>query len=291
MSHRNADELAYYSSFGNATDPQRYSFLLDGLPTTALELSSVVQGTLVHILEAWRYGLQLPVERKREVSIGTAAGLLERSQELDGRPLTEVRSPSKRVVATCHDFSILLCAMFRQQRRPARARAGFAAYLSPGRYIDHWVCQYWDGGAARWVTVDAQLDQVQRQGYGIGFDPCDVPEDRYLTGARAWQQCRAGRMDPQLFGFSRWWGMGYLRHVLLRDLLALNKMEGLPWENAGLSEVDESGVSAADRTDLDQIAALAAGNDGAFAALRSTAEQVLRTGRPPDWRPWRLDQV
>jgi hypothetical protein len=98
-------------------------------------------------------------------------------------------------------------------------------------------------------------------------------------------------MDPQSFGFSRWWGMGYLRHVLLRDLLALNKREGLPWEDAGLPAGDEGVITDEDRARLDEIAALALAGNGAFAGLRSAYEDVMSLRRPPDWWPWRLDEV
>jgi hypothetical protein len=283
--------LRYYALPGGATDLGEYASLCDALPVSVPDLCRVVQGVLIHILETWRYGVELPKARQSEVSIGTAEGLLKRIMELDGQPLTVQRPPERRVVATCHDFSILLCAMLRHQGQPARARAGFAAYLMPGKYVDHWVCQYWDGGAERWVTVDAQLDAVHCQGYGIAFDPCDAPADQYLTGARAWQECRAGRIDPQSFGFSRWWGMAYLRHVLLRDLLALNKREGLPWEDAGLTVEDERAVTDEDRLRLDRIAALALAGNGALAGLRFAYEEVVTLGRPPDCLPWALDEV
>jgi hypothetical protein len=286
-----ADPLQYYASPGDATDPGEYVSLCDALPAGVPDLCRIAQGVLIHILETWRYSIELPKARQAEVRIGTAEGLLKRILELEAEPLTVQRPPAKRVVATCHDFSILLCAMLRWQGRAARARAGFAAYLMPGKYVDHWVCQYWDGGASRWVTVDAQLDTVHRQGYGIAFDPCDVPDDQYLTGAGAWQACRAGRKDPQLFGFSRWSGMGYLRHVLLRDIMALYKKEGLPWEDAGLPAGDEGMITDEDRARLDEVAELALAGNGTFASLRSAYEEIVRLGRPPDWWPWRLDDV
>jgi hypothetical protein len=285
------DPLQYYTLPGDATDPGQYASLCDDLPTTIPALSGVVQGLLIHILETWRYAIDLPKERQGEVRIGTAEGLLARILELDDQPLTVQRPPEKRVVATCHDFSILLCAILRRQGQPARARAGFAAYLMPGKYTDHWVCEYWQPETQRWVLVDAQLDGVHRLGYGTAFDPCDVPWEQYLTGARAWQECRTGRLDPQSFGFSRWWGTGYLRHVLLRDLLAINKKEGLPWEDAGLVAAEESAVTDQDRARLDEIAALALAGNGAFAGLRSAYEEVVRRGCPPDFLPWRLDEV
>jgi hypothetical protein len=288
---RGADPLRYYSSPGDSTDLGDCACFCAGLPTSVPGLCTILQGALIHILEAWRYGIELPEARQNEVCIGTAEGLLRRIFELDRQPLIVKRPPEKRVVATCHDFSILLCAILRRQGQPARPRAGFAAYLMPGKYTDHWVCQYWRPDTRRWVTVDAQLDGVQRLGYGINFDPCDVPLAQYLTGAHAWQECRAGRADPHSFGFSRWWGMGYLRHVLLRDLFALNKREGLPWEHAGLPVSDEGSITARDRAHLDELARLVELSDSAFASLHSAYEEVANRGRPADYLPWRLDEV
>jgi len=291
MSQESVEALQFYAIPGAVTDPGELAGWLDGLPMAIPELCRIVQGLLIHTLEGRRYGLVLSDERQAEVRIGTVGGILARVLELSPWPLTLPRPPELRVVATCHDFSILLCAMLRAQRRPARPRAGFATYLVPGRYIDHWLCEVWDPAQARWLRVDAQLDDVHRRGYTIDFDPCDVPAERYLTAGEAWRACRQGQADAQRFGFHRWWGWGYLRHSVLRDLLALNKHEGLPWESAGLREVTDEAVTAADATTLDAIAALTSAGNGALPALRASYQQVLSSGSPPDWRPWRLEDV
>jgi len=291
VSQLRVDVLEYYATPGEVTDPGQHARCLDVLPSEIPALSEIMQGLLIHVLEAERYGVQLSRERSEEVRIGCVTGMLSRILELDRRPLTVARPPERRLVATCHDYAVLLAAILRQQGRPARPRAGFAAYLAPGRYTDHWVCECWRPAEQRWARVDVQLDSVQRKAYDITFDPCDVPGDHYLAGAEAWQLCRAGDMDPDRFGFSRWWGWGYLRHSLLRDLLALNKVEILPWESAGLPEKEEAKVSQQDRATLDRIAALTLEGNGAFPALREAYERVMRLGSPPDWQPWRLEEV
>ena len=40
--------------------------------------------------------------------------------------------------------------------------------------LDHWVCEWWDAPAARWVRTDAQLDEVWRERLGIDFDVLDA---------------------------------------------------------------------------------------------------------------------
>lgn len=287
----NTDCLEYYRTPGAVTDPGVWSCWLDGLPSDVAGLGRVVQGLLIHILEAKRYGVELPQGRKAEIEIGNVAGMMRRLLELDARPLICERRPEKRLVATCHGFAMLMCAMLRRQGHAARARSGFAAYLMPAKYIDHWVCEYWQSSQQRWVMVDAQLDAVQRSAYGVTFDPSDVPADALVLAGRAWQEARGGCVDPQRFGFARWWGLAYLRHQVLRDLFALNKVELLPWCKSGLVEKGEEATSDAERETVDRIAALTLSGNGALSEIRCTYRNVIELGIPPDWSPWRPEQV
>jgi hypothetical protein len=286
-----SDCLEYYRSPGVISDPGEWGDWLDGLPADLADLSRVLQGLLIHILEARRYGVELPEERKAEIETGRVAGMIRRLIELDPRPFLADRPPERRLVATCHGYALLMCAALHRQGRPARARPGFAAYLMPKRFIDHWVCEYWESDRKQWVTVDAQLDAVERQAYGISFDACDVPSDQLVLAGRAWQEARAGRVDPQRFGFARWWGWSYLRHQVLRDLFALNKVELLPWSRSGLAEKDDQNTSEGERAMVDRIAALAVAADGALPELRSMYGRVIQLGNPPDWSPWRPELV
>ena len=287
----NTDCLQYYRTPGMMTNAGDWADWLDGLPSDLPGLIRVVQGLLIHILEARRYGVEVPEGRKAEIEIGRVAGMMARLFELDPRPLTCERPPEKRLVATCHGFAVMMCAILHRQERPARARPGFAAYLMPGKYIDHWVCECWQSGQQRWITVDAQLDAVERRAYEVSFDPCDVPPDELVLAGRAWQQARAGFVDPQRFGFARWWGWAYLRHQVLRDLFALNKVELLPWSKSGLAEKDDQETSESEKVMVDRIAALALSADGALPKLRSMHRHVVKFGSPPDWSPWRPGQV
>ena len=89
-----------------------------------------------------------------------AEAMLVQAMTLDSVRIGEVRLPGKRVVSNCRHFSTMLCAFLRHKDFPARARCGFSAYFEPGKYVDHWVCEYWNSGEARWVQVDAQLDAL-----------------------------------------------------------------------------------------------------------------------------------
>ena len=100
--------------------------------------------------------------------------------------------------------------MLRAHGVPARARCGFGAYFEKGKFIDHWVSEYWNAAQRRWILVDAQLDERQRELFRIAFDPQDVPRDRFLVAGDAWRRCRAGEADPQAFGILDMHGLWFI---------------------------------------------------------------------------------
>lgn len=282
--NRSDDPLAYYASAGVMTDPGEHAGLFDGLPAEIGALVDVVQGLMLHVFWAERYGAHLPEERQQEVQLRPASAKLARIQELDDQPLGEARPLERRLVGNCRDFTVLLCTMLRYQGVPARARCGFGTYFLPDHYEDHWVCEYWDRDQERWKQVDSQLDAFQQEQLAIDFDPLDVPHDRFLTGGKAWQMCRAGDADPDHFGIFEMRGIWFVRGNLVRDFLSLNKVEILPWDGGwGFLEGEEEMEGAI----MDQIAALSLAGDGVFAEIRSTYGDDSRFHIPEAWYPRR----
>jgi hypothetical protein len=78
--------------------------------------------------------------------------------------------------------------------------------------------------------VDSQLDSFQRKTLGIEFDPLDVPPEEFITAGRAWEMCRSGRANPDKFGIFDMHGIWFVWGDVVRDFLALNKIEILPWD-------------------------------------------------------------
>ncbi len=274
--------LEYYARQSIITDPKGEASLFERLPTDIPSLCKVVQGLLIHIFWAERYGEQLSDERRQQVQLRHVARTLARIRELDNRPLTLARPLDKKLVGNCRDFTTLLCAMLRHQGVPARARCGFGVYFEPDHYEDHWVVEYWNVEAQRWVSVDAQLDEFQRKALGTAFDPCDVPRDQFLPGGRAWQLCRAGQADPDHFGILDMHGLWFVQSDFVRDVASLNKVELLPWDCWGLGDVGPDGVaSAEDAVLLDRVAPLTLAGNEAFAELRSIYESDARLRVPP----------
>ena len=283
MSEPITNPLEYYACPGPMTDPGEHAALFDGLPADVPALCQAVQGVMLHIFWAERYGVTLSEERKQEVNIRPVAQKLARIRELDDRPLTIARPLDKKLVGNCRDFSVMLCAMLQHQGVPARARCGFGAYFLPNHYEDHWVCEYWNADKGRWVMVDAQLDALQRQVLEIAFDPCDVPRDQFLVGGKAWHVCRTGQADPEAFGIFDMHGLWFIRGDLVRDFLALNKVEILPWDGWGLIARRDEELSADDMALLDRIAALTLVDDPPFAEVRAIYERDARLRTPPEY--------
>jgi hypothetical protein len=243
-----------YAAYGQQTSPGRHEALFDGLPSGIGALCEIVQGLIVHEFLTQRYGFELSDERRATVHVRPVEQMLHHIAAEDGRPLTAAREPSARFVGDCRHFTVLTVAMLRAQGTPARARCGFGGYFGSGMFEDHWVCEYWNTDAGRWVLADAQLDDMQRRLFGIDFDPLDVPRDQFVVAGQAWEQYRQGKADPATFGLSAlkeggdWW----IAANLVRDVAALNNMEMLPWDVWGAmpkpdEAIDDERVALFDR--------------------------------------------
>ena len=276
----------YFIRPGRLTDPGNLAMLLDDLPTDLPGLCRLVQGLLIHIFWAERYGLQLPATRQGEVQLRWVVRQLARIIELDDRPLYEARPLEQRLVGNCRDFSVLLTTILRHQGVPARARCGFGRYFLPNHYEDHWVCEYWNSAQQRWVLVDAQLDPLQQKALALPFDPLDVPRDQFIVGGKAWQLCRRGQADPETFGIADMHGLWFVRGNLVRDVAALNKVELLPWDSWAIIDQPDDQLTVDDLAILDQVAELTNSNVSDFARVQALYETDVRLRVPPTIRSY-----
>ena len=246
--------LAYYTAQGAMTDPRAHASLYEDLPKDVPGLVKVVQGLMVHIFWARAYQLELSEARQAEVNLRPVPRKLARILELDPAPLYQSRQNVVKLVGNCRDFTVLTVSLLRSKDIPARSRCGFGTYFMPNHYEDHWVLEYWNAAQERWVWVDAQMDELQQNALKLPFDPLDMPVGAFVTGGKAWQMARRGEADPDCFGIFEFKGMDFIKGNLLRDLLALNKFEVLPWDFWGLLNTPVAEMSAADLARLDQAA-------------------------------------
>ena len=263
------ESLEYYARQGVMTDPGPFAHLLDDLPHDIPSLCRVVQGLLMHPFETRLYEVELTSVQRKEVNIRPVAQMLKLMHTLDNRPFTVARPPDERVVGNCRDHAVLFCAMLRHQGVPARVRVGFAAYFGPQMNYDHWVTEYWNAGQRRWVLVDSQIDESQRQAHQVTFDTGDLGPEQFYIAGRAWQLCRAGQAKSGKFGHnSKVRGWPYLRTSLVQDLAALNKIEVLPWDNWWeLTTKGDEAVTPEEKTLLDHLAGLTTADNTRFAEL------------------------
>lgn len=281
--------LDYFAAPGPFTRAGERAALFEQLPADVGALCKVVQGLMIHVFWAERYGLRIPDERQGELQLRPVGPKLDRIIELDPRPLAEARPPERRLVGNCRDFTVLLTAMLRHQGVPARARCGFGRYFLPNHYEDHWVCEYWNAAQARWVLVDAQLDELQSGVLAIPFSPVDVPRDQFVVGGKAWQLCRSGLADPETFGIADMHGLWFVRGDFVRDIAALNKAELLPWDCWGLIEASDQDLSSDDLATLDVLAELTSGDVPEFERVRACYENDPRLRVPPTIRTYLRD--
>lgn len=241
--------------------------LFENLPQGPQALAGVVQGLLMHEHISPAYGLALSADQHAQAHVRSVEGMLDGIAGHDPRPLTAARVPGERQVGVCRHFTLMHVAMLRDQGVPARARCGFAAYFEKAKFLDHWVTEYWNGRENRWVLVDSQLDQRQRDLFQIAFDPFDVPREQFLVAGDAWMRCRRGEADPQAFGILDMFGYWFIAGNVIRDLAALNNREMLPWDMWGGMTTKEDEV---DHAFIDELSAMTLEPDAHVEALSAT---------------------
>lgn len=263
--------LEYYAAPGPMTDLTGVpADVFDGLPNDPVGLCRAVPGLLVHEMWASAYEFEVPEDRLTDLQSRSAVEMTDVIRRLNPGPLSAARPVEERMVGNCRHFSTLSCALLRRAGIPARARCGFGMYFEPGKYVDHWVTEYWNEAEHRWVRIDAQLDDVQRAAIAADFDTEDLPPGPFLPAGEAWQQCRTGRAEPGNFGIFEFWGLWFVQANVVRELAALNKVELLPWDVWGAMAFQEE-PDAATASLTDTVAGVIVAGD--LGAIRTVYEE------------------
>jgi hypothetical protein len=270
--------LEFYRQPVAMSDAASQRPLFKGLPSDPGALASIVQGLLVHEHIASAYGLTLSGEQHAQAHVRPVEQMLQAITKRDPRPLSAARAAGERQVGVCRHFTLLHVAMLRSKGVPARARCGFGAYFEKGKFLDHWVTEYWNESRKQWVLVDSQIDARQRDLFKIALDPLDVPRDQFLVAGDAWRFCRAGQADPQAFGILDMWGLWFIASNVVRDLAALNNHEMLPWDVWGPMVRTDAEV---DHGLIDRLAELTHDPDTHFAELRAIYDKGPPLSVPP----------
>ena len=282
VAENSCETLRFYATQSIVTDPGRHACLYEGLPHDIPGLCAVAQGLTLHIYLAPRYDVTPSDERRQEeANLRTVEKRLTRALALDDAPITVARPPAERVVGTCRDYAVLLCSFLRYQGVPARVRNGFDTYFTPGFMGDHWICEYWHRDEGRWVQVDVQVDDVQKGLFAIDFDPADLPTGKFLYAGEAYLKALAGEIDANRCGIGELRGLWFVRGNVIRDLMALNKLEVLPW--------DSNALMGSENTELEplikDVARMTADRMLPLDDLRAVYEGHSEFRMPPDWQP------
>ncbi|MEK6964438.1 MAG: transglutaminase domain-containing protein [Nanoarchaeota archaeon] len=311
-----AEILTYYSIPGPLTDLSRYSQAIDGLTDDVNQLTQVVQGIILHVLWVDRYKIIPTPTQLCQALTPRMTDLIDIVSKNNHEAPFAPRPPGSRVIACCREFATLLCALLRTKGIPARSRCGFAAYLAKqGYYEDHWVCEFWNGKS--WQMVDPQIDGFQLdsiktyannqqnidpayQAMLLSLNPMNLTEHHFITAGKAWQLCLNGKtnpecygldVDPKPYGLDSLHGLWFVRGNLIRDFLALNKIEIQPfvagiekipqyWEGWRLITAKDNELTQEENALLDRIAELSIEPDTHYQELRTVYEQT-----PSLWPP------
>lgn len=260
--------LQYYLEHGPMTEITAKLDMVAGVPRDIPTIVAYVQNIFLHQHWSEAYGVELSPERKKEPFLRSFQEKLDFLAERGFTHVADQKPAAEKMVGICRDFSVAAVALCREAGIPARARCGFATYFEPGKYMDHWVLEYWNDDQQRWVMVDAQLDALQQSTLKISFDPLDVGPEHFLTGPRAWILCRQGKADANLFGIFHWWGYDYLGCNLILDVNSLLKTPMQPWDGwPGYKSLPAAQWTEADFEFLDQLAAIALAVDDDFVSF------------------------
>jgi hypothetical protein len=272
--------LDYYAHPCGMSEARRHAANLAGLPADPQALAAVIHGLLVHEHLAGHYGPPPSEARLAQSHLRDVDSMLDAIGGLDPAELARPRPPERRAVGVCRHFSLLAAAAFRAHAIPARARCGFGTYFVPGKAVDHWIVEHWDG--ARWVCADFQIDALQARLFGLEFDPLDQPPGKFLRAGEAWRLCRSGGADPTDFGIFDMAGLWFIAGNLVRDVASLNRMEMLPWDDWGGMAMSDEALTAADLSFYDVLAELTAQVDDRFGELRALYDADPRLKPPPE---------
>lgn len=276
--------VEYFKTAAEISDPKQYKRMLLGLPDDPREICRRIQGLLIHPDWIENYGATIDAGRVNvEQQARSVVEILDHICTLQNSPLDQTRTPAKRAIGSSRNFALLLCSVLRSKGVPSRLRSGFATYFEPGFFDQHCICEYWSDTENYWVRIDPQLDDLQVQTLGITFDACDIPIDDYLYAGEGWIMCRRGRAEQSIFGSKRSNGLGFIKGSIVRDILALNKIETLPWD-AGWGIVDGNDLQEVDRGELGYIDRLARCSANSLVHLaHSFFKDDEKIRFPPDW--------
>jgi hypothetical protein len=214
------------------SDPGRHAALLEAVPTDIPSLSEVARNIIVHYRGS---GLELPSYSRNDIDSRWLSTILDIDQKRHPKPLAEHREATERVQGCCRDHTLFCVGVLRQHGIPARSLVGFAGYLRPGYNHDHVIVQTYDRKTQRWVRFDPEIAEPT-EALPTPHDIPAGPDAPFRTAAEVWKGCRAGALDPDLFGAGpgqEFGGLWFIHNYVLIQLAHRYGDELLLWDAWG----------------------------------------------------------
>lgn len=220
---------SFYTSQSIYSDPGRHLGLLSRVGDGPLEIARWINSLMQHPRGPEAKERAFHQEQVRDLQLRSVEEHLSRALQ---RGLLDSPHDQPKVGGLCRDFALIAVSKFRASNIPARLRVGFADYLAPGYWEDHWLCEWHDG--QKWRRLDVEFAPVQ----GIYFDAFDVPSERFITASEAWSRVRDEPEIASTFGVSSLdlAGVWFIAGSVFREIAALRKLELKPWDYWGLVE-------------------------------------------------------
>lgn len=275
--------LEYYREHGIMTEVITNSDMVASIPKDIKTIVKFVQNMFLHQHWAERYGVILSDERKKEPWIRRLEDKLTFLKKHGIKHVSQKLPNEKKMIGICRDYAVVAAALCRQAGISARARCGFATYFEKGKYVDHWVLEYFDEQINKWNMVDPQLDHFQQDQLNITFNSFDLSNNNFILAPDAWMMCKKGKLDPQLFGIFQWWGLDYVKCNLILDANSLLKEPMQPWDGwDGYKMIPIDELKEDDHCVLDQLATLMLNVNQDFKTLYNFIKQHDKIKVPTD---------
>jgi len=288
ISCNNNSYLNYYKEHSEITDPGKYGYMYKNLPSNIYDITKSIQGLILHVAFIKPNGIDSLEKDKIGFSLRKMEDILEKIHHIDSSGILVEREPKDRLIVFCRHYAVFLCSVLRHKGLPARVRVGYATYLRPGLYENHWICEYWDFERERWIQVDAQIDTLQREIMDIGFNTLELPPGEFIPAGLAWQMCRNNEEFPEKFGVGdrnkfNIGGFDFIINDVFCDLRALNKDELLPSDgNLNIkkkyTDYNENEIEL-----IDKISQLTMNIDNSFSQIRELYSSDNRCRLPEDF--------
>jgi hypothetical protein len=121
----------------------------------------------------------------------------------------------------------------------------------------------------------------------VPFNPLDVPRNQFIVAGQAWQMCRTGAAAPEQFGIFDMHGWWFIFGNVIRDFLAYNKIEILPWdwwESPVWNHRLEDPLEPEERLGpYDRLAALTLAGDACLAEMHALYASEPGFHPPAEW--------